>query len=87
MPPALFIALPLTHFSFDFPVLHRQVGLIISGDQDDFCPPAEARIMAEQTASRLVSIPEADHFFIGAEKALADSVAAYAAEVKRHLFL
>jgi alpha/beta superfamily hydrolase len=85
--PALFVAPPLTHFSFDFKAIRNKVGTIISGIQDEFCPSDRAREMAQEISCRLDLIPDTNHFFMGRERELASSINGYAIELREEYSL
>ncbi|MBI4633370.1 MAG: alpha/beta hydrolase [Deltaproteobacteria bacterium] len=61
--PAVFVSPPVRLLNFDFSALAGKVGLVICGDQDDFCSPGEVRNMAEQVGCPLKIVRGADHFY------------------------
>jgi alpha/beta superfamily hydrolase len=80
--PAVFVAPPVSMFSFDFQTLRGKVGLIICGDQDKYCPTERIKSIAAELACRLDIIPDADHFFQSREKDLAACISDYAMQMR-----
>jgi uncharacterized protein len=73
----ILIAPPLELFPFDFSILKGRIGLIVSADRDPYCPVKNITKVADHVCSRLTIIPDADHFFLGKENALAESLRSY----------
>jgi alpha/beta superfamily hydrolase len=80
--PALFVAPPLTMWTFDLAALRGRIGLIVCGDRDPYCPVQEARAMAAEVSCRLEVIPGEDHFFGSGLAKLSSCVDAYAAALQ-----
>jgi len=76
--PAIFVSPPINLLHFDFLALRGRVGLIICGDQDQFCPLDRIKIVAAELSCRLDIIPDADHFFLSREQDLAACINAFA---------
>lgn len=60
----------------------RKSGLIICGDEDQFCQPVNLKKWAEQNDFQFVSIQGADHFFIGKEQSIIKRIIEYLSERK-----
>jgi len=80
MLPALFVSPPLSLFDFDFQALRGKVGLIVCGDQDQYCPTERLKSFAAELDCRLNIIPAADHFFQSREQCLASSIQDFATQ-------
>ena len=80
MLPALFVSPPLSLFDFNFQSLRGKVGLIVCGDQDQYCPTERLKSAAAELDCRLDIIPNADHFFQSREKDLAASIQDFATQ-------
>ena len=76
--PAIFVSPPIGLLPFEFQALRGRVGLIICGDQDQFCPVDRIRIVAAELSCCLDIIPGADHFFLSREQDLAACITAFA---------
>jgi alpha/beta superfamily hydrolase len=76
--PAIFVSPPVNLLRFECQALRGRVGLIICGDQDQFCPLDKIRIVAAELSCRLDIIPDADHFFLSREQDLAACITAFA---------
>jgi hypothetical protein len=80
--PAIFVSPPITLFSFDFQALRGNVGLIICGDQDPYCPTERIKSVKAELACRLDIIPNADHFFQSRENDLAACINDFAERLR-----
>lgn len=76
--PAIFVSPPINLLRFAFQALRGRVGLIICGDQDQFCPLDRIRIVAAELSCHLDIIPDTDHFFLSREQDLAACITAFA---------
>ena len=71
---SLFVSPPNKYFDFDWAKLNNNIGLIICGDQDQFCDPEAIKKQVKEMKAKLEMISEADHFYMGKEKELTDSL-------------
>ncbi len=81
--PALFVSPPVKLFGFDSQMLRGRVGLIVSGDQDPYCPLESIKSVAAALDCRLDIIPDADHFFRSREDDLARSIKDFAVQLRK----
>jgi uncharacterized protein len=79
--PAVFVSPPIHLFPFDYPALRGRVGLIISGDHDQFCSLETIRAVADELSCRLEIIPNTDHFFFANREVLARQLWSYLDQV------
>lgn len=75
--PAIFVAPPLALFPFDLPALHGKVGLLCCGDEDPYCPVADARAMAAAVGCTLELLPGEDHVLGGGLDLLATALSRF----------
>jgi alpha/beta superfamily hydrolase len=80
--PALFVSPPITLLNFDFQTLRGKVGLIVCGDEDQYCPTERIKGVADELACRLDIISDADHFFQSRENELAASINNFASQLR-----
>jgi alpha/beta superfamily hydrolase len=73
---SILVSPPLAMMDFTFMEADLKTKLIISGDQDPFCPVADLKqtIRAMKTPPRLKIIPGADHFFSSGSEALTAAI-------------
>ncbi|MHB8090245.1 MAG: alpha/beta hydrolase [Syntrophales bacterium] len=76
--PALFVSPPINLFDFDFQTLRGKVGLVVCGDQDQYCSVERIKGVAAELACRLEIIPGTDHFFQSREAELAACIKDFA---------
>src|SRR4030066_1195575 len=69
-----FVSPPNNYFDFDWAKLNNNIGLIICGDQDQFCDPEAIEKQIKEMKAKLEMISGADHFYMGKEKELTDSL-------------
>lgn len=69
---ALFVSPPNKYFDFDWAKLNNNIGLIICGDQDQFCDLEVIKRQVKERKAKLEMISGADHFYLGKEKELKD---------------
>jgi uncharacterized protein len=74
---AVLVAPPLGMMRFDAPRLAGEVGLVISGDRDQFCPEEALRAFAAEIGCRAEVIAGADHFFMSKETNIISCLASY----------
>ncbi len=79
--PAVFVSPPINLFPFDYTALRGRVGLIISGERDQFCSSELIRAVADKLSCRLEIIPNADHFFFANRDVLARQLRSYLDQV------
>ncbi|MCE5283059.1 MAG: hypothetical protein LLG93_13245, partial [Deltaproteobacteria bacterium] len=72
--PAVLVSPPIALLPYDMESMNGRIGLIVCGDSDQFCPAGEIRRMAGGISSSLDLIRDADHFYMGREKALAAAI-------------
>ncbi len=75
--PAVFISPPVSLLNFETTSLTGKVGLIVSGDSDQYCPKEKVKDFADRLICRLDLIANADHFYTGKRKELANSIQAF----------
>ena len=81
--PALFVSPPINLFDFDFQTLRGKVGLVVCGDQDQYCSVERIKSVAAELACRLEIIPGTDHFFQSREAELAACIKDFAMQTGR----
>jgi len=74
---AILVSPPLEIFEFDLSELRDKVGLIVSADQDPYCPVDKITKAAVYLHCPLEIIAGTDHFFSGKEEAIIASVIRY----------
>jgi hypothetical protein len=77
---SVFISPPNNYFDFDWAKLNDNIGLIICGDQDQFCDPEAIKKQIKEIQARLEMISGADHFYLGKEKELINVLRKYIVE-------
>jgi alpha/beta superfamily hydrolase len=80
--PAIFVSPPIALYGFDVGALRSNVGLIVCGDQDPYCPTGSIKNIAAELACRLDIIPNTDHFFRLREKDLAACINDFAVRLR-----
>jgi len=74
---AIFVSPPVGMMKFDTTGLKENVGLIVCGDRDPFCPVVTLREFAEKLGCSLEIIAGADHFFFGDEPSIISHIGNY----------
>jgi uncharacterized protein len=74
---AVLVSPPVDFLEFDFSGCRHKIGLMISGDQDQFSSPDSLAAIADQLETRLEIINGADHFYICKEQAIIDILDRY----------
>jgi hypothetical protein len=77
---SVFISPPNNYFDFDWAKLTDKIGLIICGDQDQFCDPEAIKKQIKEIQAKLEMISGADHFYLGKEKELINVLRKYIVE-------
>jgi hypothetical protein len=74
---SVFVSPPNNYFDFAWPKLTGNIGLIICGDQDQFCDPEAIKKQIKEIQAKLEMISGADHFYLGKEKELINVLRKY----------
>ena len=74
---SVFISPPNNYFDFDWVKLTANIGLIICGDNDQFCGPEAIKKQMKEMRVKLKIISGADHFYMGKEKELKNVLRKY----------
>ncbi len=74
---SVFVSPPNNYFDFDWAKLTDNIGLIICGDQDQFCDLAAIKKQIKEIQIKLEMIFGADHFYLGKEKELINVLRKY----------
>jgi alpha/beta superfamily hydrolase len=77
---SVFVSPPNNYFDFDWAKLTDYIGLIICGDQDQFCDPEAIKKQIKEIQAKLEMISGADHFYLGKEKELINVLRKYIIE-------
>ncbi|MBM4272603.1 MAG: alpha/beta hydrolase [Deltaproteobacteria bacterium] len=68
---------PIDFVEFDFSGLEKRIGLIICGDQDQFCPLEKLKGIVSGIRCQLSVVPGADHFYWGREGGILEHIEQY----------
>ncbi len=74
---SVFVSPPNNYFDFDWAKLTDNIGLIICGDQDQFCDLEAIKKQIKEIQAKLMIVPGADHFYLGKEKKLINVLKKY----------
>ena len=77
---SVFISPPNNYFDFDWAKLTDNIGLIICGDQDQFCDLEAIKKQIKEIQAKLEMISGADHFYLEKEKELINVLRKYIIE-------
>jgi hypothetical protein len=77
---SVFVSPPNNYFDFDWAKLTASIGLIICGDQDQFCDPEAIKKQIKEIKAKLEMVSGADHFYLGKEKELVNILRKYIIE-------
>jgi len=73
----IFVSPPINLGDFDFSGLSGNIGLVISGDRDQFCSTERLKTLANRINCRLGIVKGADHFYLGKEQGIIDCLREY----------
>jgi alpha/beta superfamily hydrolase len=77
---SVFVSPPNNYFDFDWAKITDDIGLIICGDQDQFCDPEAIKKQIKERQAKLEMVSGADHFYLGKEKELINVLRKYIIE-------
>ncbi|MDI6775919.1 MAG: alpha/beta hydrolase [Syntrophales bacterium] len=83
----ILVSPPINLRDFDFSELPENIGLIISGDRDQFCSTERLQTLANRINCRLGIVKGADHFYFGKENGIIDCLREYLLKKKNYLIL
>ena len=69
---AVCVSPPINYFNFNWDNINNKINLFICGDCDQFCSLDVLIRKAQKINSPVVTIRDADHFYMGKERELAD---------------
>ena len=78
---------PIDYFDIDFSDLEGKIGLIICGEQDQFCNLTKLKGFTDGIASKLDVVHEADHFYWGREGQIVAKIGNYLAAGLKDKFI